>query len=124
MIHICILTDAHTVSVYVSLLMQTYCFHIVTEFLQGDLDEEIFVQQPGGFCDNSNRVCELLNAMYGLKQSSRQWNSALNEALLKYGLKRSKVDTSVYMWNDTSTCSVYTVLCTRSCSLAWFESVL
>lgn len=81
-------------------------FHIdqmdaITAFLQGDLKEEIFVQQPVGFSDNTNRVCKLNKAMYGLKQSSRQWNSVLNNELLKYGLKRSKVDPCVYVkWRN------------------------
>lgn len=69
----------------------------VTAFLQGDLNEDIFIQQPEGFSDKTNRVCHLKKAMYGLKQSSRQWNRKLNDALEKYGLTRSKIDPCVYV---------------------------
>lgn len=43
----------------------------VTAFLQGDLDEEIFIEQPPSYSDGSGRVCKLKRAMYGLKQSGR-----------------------------------------------------
>lgn len=69
----------------------------VTEFLQGNLMEEIFVRQPDGFNDSKNCVCKSNKAMYGLKQNSRQWNSVLNDELLKFGLKRSKADACVYV---------------------------
>lgn len=69
----------------------------VTAFLQGELSDEIYIQQPENFSDNSSRVCRLKKAMYGLKQSSREWNRKLNDALQKYGLVRSKVDPCVYV---------------------------
>lgn len=60
----------------------------VTAFLQGDLEEEIFMLQPEGFGNNS-KVCRLRKSLYGLKQaSSRMWNQKLDEALQKYGLKK------------------------------------
>lgn len=43
----------------------------VTAFLQDDLDEEIFIEQPPSYSDRSGRVCKLKRAMYGLKQSGR-----------------------------------------------------
>lgn len=68
----------------------------VTAFLQGDLEEEIYVQQPEGFDDNSGRVCKLNKSMYGLKQSSRQWNIKLDGVLKSFGLTKSTVDPCVY----------------------------
>lgn len=49
----------------------------VTAFLQGDLDEEIFLDQPECFTDGSNKVCKPNRAIYGLKQAGRQWNKKL-----------------------------------------------
>lgn len=72
----------------------------VTAFLNGDLEEEIFMVQPEGFDDGSGRVCALKKSLYGLKQSSRVWNKTLNEVLLKFGLQRSEVDQCVYHYID------------------------
>lgn len=68
----------------------------VSAFLQGDLDEEIYMSQPEGFEDGTNRVCKLNKAIYGLKQAGRQWNIKLDTALLSYGLLRSQNDPCVY----------------------------
>lgn len=54
----------------------------ITAYLQGDLEEDIYTQQPDGFDDNSGRVCKMKKAMYGLKQSGRQWNKCLDEAVV------------------------------------------
>lgn len=68
----------------------------VTAFLQGDLKEEIYMQQPAGMEDGSGRVCRLHKSLYGLKQASRAWNEKLGGCLLKSGLKCSQIDTCVY----------------------------
>lgn len=68
----------------------------ITAYLQGDLDEEIYTQQPDEFDDGSGRVCRLKKAMYGLKQSGRQWNKCLDDALQSFGLIKSKIDMCVY----------------------------
>lgn len=74
----------------------------VTAFLQGDLDEEIFIEQPPSYSDGSGRVCKLKRAMYGLKQSGRQWNIVLDNVLRSYGLEKSKMDPCVYHTKNTS----------------------
>lgn len=68
----------------------------VTAFLQGDLSEEIYLEQPDEFNDGSSKVCFLQKAIYGLKQASREWNKKLDGMLQKFGLKRSSVDPCVY----------------------------
>jgi len=42
---------------------------VKTAFLNGDLDEEIYMDQPNGFIvkDQENKVCKLLKSLYGLK---------------------------------------------------------
>lgn len=67
----------------------------VTAFLQGDIDEEIYMSFPPGY-ENENKVCKLNKSIYGLKQASRQWNKKLNTALLEIGMKRSNIDPCVY----------------------------
>lgn len=68
----------------------------ITAFLQGDLEEEIFMEQPECYDDKSNRVCKLNKAVYGLKQAGRQWNLKLDAALKKFGLIRCKSDPCIY----------------------------
>lgn len=68
----------------------------VTAFLQGDIEEELYMKQPECFDDGSGRVCRLNKAIYGLKQASRQWNIKLNKALIDSGFSRSSLDPCVY----------------------------
>lgn len=68
----------------------------ITAFLQGELSETIYMEQPEGFENGTAQVCHLNKAVYGLKQASRAWNLKLNDALLKFGLERSKMDPCVY----------------------------
>ncbi len=58
---------------------------VVTAFLNGDLDEEIYMAVPEGLKTNAtwNKVCKLLKSLYGLKQSPRQWYFKMDEFLTK-----------------------------------------
>lgn len=73
----------------------------VTAFLQGELNEEIYMNQPVCFSDKSEKVCHLKKSLYGLKQSSRVWNNKLNSVLTqKLGYNRSSVDQCIYFRNS------------------------
>ena len=67
-------------------------------FLQGDLEEEIYMQQPEGFIDKDhpNKVCRLRKSIYGLKQSARCWNLAINTFLKNTGYVQSNTDSCIY----------------------------
>lgn len=71
---------------------------IKAAFLNGNLDQRLYMEQPEGFIDplHPDWVCELKGLLYGLKQSSRQWNQRLHAVLLELGLSVSNYDPSLY----------------------------
>lgn len=60
-------------SIVASLRLDTKLIDVRTAFLNASIDKEIFVEQPKGFEDSTNRVCKLKRALYGLKQSPLLW---------------------------------------------------
>jgi transposase InsO family protein len=73
---------------------------VVTAFLNGDIDCELYVEYPEGFkCDN--KVWKLRKALYGLKQSPRLWQEKLRTALAKFGYKPLQADHCLYRNPDT-----------------------
>jgi hypothetical protein len=69
-----------------------------TAYLNGKLEEDIYMEVPEGFSDHGdkNKVCHLERSIYGLKQSGRCWNTELNTRLTDCGWKRSRKDSCVY----------------------------
>ena len=72
---------------------------VKTAFLHGELEESIFMEQPEGFIKpgDEEKVCLLKRSIYGLKQSSRQWNIQFDEHMKKIGFVSSKYDSCVYI---------------------------
>lgn len=68
----------------------------ITAFLQGDLTESVYMEQPEGYNDGSGRVCKLQKAIYGLKQAGHEWNKKLDRALLEVGMIKSRSDPCIY----------------------------
>ena len=71
-------------------------FDVKTAFLNGVIEEEIFMQQPEGYSDGTNRVCKLLKSLYGLKQSPRCWKKRFKDVLLSFGLCESTADPCLF----------------------------
>ena len=67
-------------------------------FLNGDLVEDVFMEQPVGFVSSitPTHVYKLHKALYGLKQCPRAWYNKLNSCLLQWGFNSSKYDASIY----------------------------
>lgn len=76
--------------------MELLQFDIKTAFLNGDLNEELYIEPPPGMIKDNNVVCKLVKSLYGLKQAPRQWNIKFDEFLLKFNLTRSSNDKCLY----------------------------
>ena len=71
---------------------------IKNAFLHGDLQEEVYMEQPPGFVAQGElgRVCRLRKSLYGLKQSPRAWFGKFSQAVEQFGMLKSKSDHSVF----------------------------
>jgi hypothetical protein len=67
---------------------------VKTAFLNGDLDEEVYIDQPEGFVfpGNEKKVCKLIKSLYGLKQAPKQWHEKFDTVILVNGFKHNGVD--------------------------------
>lgn len=71
-------------------------FDVKTAFLNGELEEEIYMCQPPGF-KNGDKVFRLRKSLYGLKQAARSWNSKLNKSLSLNGFTQSESDDCLFV---------------------------
>ena len=69
---------------------------VKTAFLYGDIDEEVYVEQPHEMDDGSGRVCRLNKALYGLRQSPRIWYNTLTNFLETIGFTALVADAGVF----------------------------
>ena len=67
--------------------MELHQMDVKTAFLNGDLNEEVYMMQPEGFVANDSGmlVCRLKKSIYGLKQASRQWYLQFHSVVASYG---------------------------------------
>ncbi|GJZ94027.1 zinc finger, CCHC-type containing protein [Tanacetum coccineum] len=77
---------------------------VKTAFLNGELDEEIYMKQPEGFVmpGNDNKVCKLVKSLYGLKQAPKQWHQKFDDVVLSNGFALNQADKCVYSKFDAS----------------------
>ena len=77
---------------------------VKTAFLNGDLDEEIYMKQPEGFVmpGHENKVCKLKKSLYGLKQAPKQWHQKFDDVVLSNGFSLNQADKCVYSKFDAS----------------------
>ena len=70
-------------------------------FLNGDLIEDVYMQQPEGFGSEGGYICKLNKALYGLKPPPRAWYEKLKGCLTDWNFINSKADTSLFIRHDT-----------------------
>ncbi|GKB53375.1 retrovirus-related pol polyprotein from transposon TNT 1-94 [Tanacetum coccineum] len=90
--------------------LEVHQMDVKTTFLNGDLEEEIYMNQPKGFIapGQESKVCRLVKSLYGLKQAPKQWHQNFYHTMLESGFKINECDKCVYV-KDTS--SGYVILC-------------
>ncbi|GJR53454.1 retrotransposon protein, putative, ty1-copia subclass [Tanacetum coccineum] len=71
---------------------------VKTAFLNGYLNEDIYMVQPECFVDHNHprKVCKLQRSIYGLKQASRSWNKRFDEEIKKFGFAQNLDEPCVY----------------------------
>lgn len=74
-------------------------FDVKSAFLNGDLEEEVYVSQPPGFENwkEENKVYRLRKALYGLKQAPRAWYSKIDNFFHENGFERSQHEPTLYL---------------------------
>ncbi|WVZ63197.1 hypothetical protein U9M48_012849 [Paspalum notatum var. saurae] len=71
---------------------------VKTAFLNGELEEEIYMEQPDGFVvkGQKSKVCKLLKSLYGPKQAPKQWHEKFDTTLISAGFAVNEADSCVY----------------------------
>ena len=82
--------------------MKMHQMDVTTAFLNGELQEEVYMKQPESFMSDGQEdlVCKLKRSIYGLKQSPRCWNSALDNKLKQMGFVQAKGDPCLYLASE------------------------
>src|SRR3954463_13743445 len=71
---------------------------VKTAFLNGNIDEELYMIQPEGFVDpkDADKVCKLQRSIYGLKQASRSWNLRFDQVIKSFGFVPNFYEACIY----------------------------
>ena len=79
--------------------LELHQMDVKTTFLNGNLEEDIYMDQPEGFSvkGKEHMVCKLKKSIYGLKQASRQWYLKFNDTITSFGFQENIVDRCIYM---------------------------
>ena len=76
--------------------MELSLLDIKTAFLNGELEETIYITQPEGYVQDTNLACHLNKSLYGLKQAPRAWHNRLHKELELHGYTASETDPGLY----------------------------
>jgi hypothetical protein len=70
-----------------------------SSFLNGELEEEVYIEQPEGFhlSENTDYVCKLKKVMYGIKKAPRAWYSRLDKYLQQTRFRKESANNNLYI---------------------------
>jgi hypothetical protein len=79
--------------------VKVYQMDIKSSFLNGELEEEVYIEQPEGFhlVEKIDYVCKLNKALYGLKQALRAWYSRLDKYLQQAEFGNGSANNNLYI---------------------------
>jgi hypothetical protein len=79
--------------------VKVYQMDVKSAFLNGELEEEVYIEQPEGFqlSENIDYVCKLKKALHGLKEAPRAWYSRLDNYLQQAGFKKGSEEKNLYI---------------------------
>ena len=77
---------------------------VINAFLHGDLQEEVYMEQPSGFVAQGEigKVCRIRKSLYGLKQSPCPWFGKFSQVVETFGMQKSKPHHSIFYKNSSS----------------------
>lgn len=77
---------------------------VKSTFLNGNLEEEVYVEQPPGFniAGQEEKIYRLKKALYGLKQAPRAWNSRIDAYFIREGFMKVPYEHSLYVKTNSS----------------------
>ena len=75
--------------------LEVHQMDVITAYLAGELEEEIYMTPPHGLPGAAQKVCRLKKGLYGLKQSARVWNQRIGKKLNESGMIVTNSDHSV-----------------------------
>ena len=87
--------------------LEIHQMDVKTAFLNGDLNEEIYIEQPEDFIISrqEKKVCKLVKSLYGLKQIPKQWHENFDHTMITNGFKINECDKCVNV-KETKNCYV------------------
>jgi hypothetical protein len=86
------------ISLDASMGWRLYQMDVKTTFLNGVIEEEVYIEQPDGFVthEKESHVCRLKKSLYRLKQTPRAWYEKIDGYLMSLGFSKSGVDPNLY----------------------------
>ena len=90
--------------------LEIHQMDVKTAFLNGELEEEIYMKQPEGFVipGQEHKVCRLVKSLYGLKQAPKQWHEKFDSVMMSNGFSINECDKCLYIKNTNHG---YVLLC-------------
>ena len=90
--------------------LEIHQMDVKTAFLNGDINVEIYMDQPEGFISlgQGKKICRLVKSLYGLKQAPKQWHEKFDKVMMSNGFTINECDKCVYV-KDTN--NGYVIVC-------------
>jgi hypothetical protein len=90
-----------SLSIVAGKIWEVHQMDVKNAFLHSDLSEEIYMEQPQGFMQDSSLVFRLKKSLYGLEQDPRAWYVKMDSYLLSHNFIHCKSNPNVYMLGTT-----------------------